>query len=89
PNNKEEVKVEYAGINRITHDAYIFLLEGNKDHLYSISENHPCIKKLLNKNKLQKGKKFTIRYEKVDKKSDDGLLFTFNEDNKELEIIEV
>ncbi|CAJ0764527.1 772_t:CDS:1, partial [Entrophospora sp. SA101] len=44
---------------------------------------------LLSQNKLQKDKKFTVRYGKVDKKSDSGLLFTFNENNQELEIIEV
>ena len=89
PNNKEEVKVEYAGMNIRTRDAYIFLLEEKKDYLFNISKNHPRIKQLLSQNKLQKDKKFTIRYGKIDKKSDNGLLFNFNEDNKELEIIEV
>ena len=72
----------------MTHDTHIFLLEENKDYSFSISKNHPRIKQLLSQNKLKKDKKFTIRYEKIDKKSDSGLIFTFNEDNKELEIVE-
>ena len=57
--------------------------------LFYISNNHPQIKKLLSKGKLQENKKFTIRYGKEDEISDKGSILTFNENNQELEIIEV
>jgi len=57
--------------------------------LFYVSKNHPQIKKLADQGKLQNDKQFTIRYGKVDNKSDKGSTFTFNEDNQELEIIEV
>jgi len=44
---------------------------------------------LLKKNKLQRNKQFIVRYGKVDKISDDGITYTFNENNQDLEIVEV
>ena len=42
----------------------------------------------MSEGKLQNDKQFTLRYGKVDNKSDKGSIFTLNENNQELEIIE-
>jgi hypothetical protein len=56
--------------------------------VFRISKSHPKIKELLKEGKLKKNKWFTIRYGKVDKKTDEGITYDFNEFNQELEIIE-
>lgn len=56
--------------------------------LFFISKNHPQIKKLSNKGKLQRDKFFIVRYGKVDEISQENLAYIFNEDNQELEITE-
>ncbi|CAH1755675.1 7412_t:CDS:10 [Entrophospora sp. SA101] len=96
PTNKNKAKAKFVGKSLKDQDSgnfdnYKFLKEGTRgaENIFYISKNHPRIKELLSQNKLQKDKKFTVRYGKVDKKSDSGLLFTFNENNQELEIIEV
>jgi hypothetical protein len=96
PTNKDKAKVKFIGKSLKDQDSgdfdnYKFLKEGTQgiENIFYISKNHPRIKELLSQNKLQKDKKFTVRYGKVDEKSDSGLLFTFNENNKELEIIEI
>ena len=57
--------------------------------VFRISKNHPRIKELLKEGKLQKDKWFTINYGKVDKKTDEGITYDFNEFNQDLEIKEV
>ncbi|CAG8453623.1 1145_t:CDS:2 [Racocetra fulgida] len=59
--------------------------------VFRVDKNHPRIKELLSegKGKLKEGKKFTIRYGKVDKKSEKGIFNVLNENNSELEIKEV
>ena len=50
------------------------------------SKNHPQIKKLQNKQKLQVGKEFIIRFKEPDKV--EGFYYTFLENNDQLEILE-
>jgi len=57
--------------------------------VFLISKNHPRIKELLGQSKLKRDKWFTIRYGKVDKKTNEGITYNFNEFNQELEIVEV
>lgn len=93
--NKKEVKFIYKTFFEKDDNGY-YVFDGvnpkkpRKDwRLFHINQNHPQIKELLKENKLQKDKKFTIRYGKVDEKTDDGLIYTFNENNTELKIIDL
>lgn len=95
PGDRKEGKFEYRyhsnekGVESRVFEN-IFPDSSKKDWRFLwISQNHPQIKKLLDQGKLQKFKLFTIRYGKVDKISNDGITYTFNESNQELEIIEI
>ena len=91
-NPKTEVKITYAGQCDKNEVAFNNLHKPNikkEDiRLFCISKNHPRIKQLLSEGKLQRKKEFIIRYGKVDDISERNLMYTFNEFNQELEIIE-
>ena len=91
PSDKKEEKV-FLHANEEIKGFCLFSnwLTTNKEDIkvFLISKNHPRIKELLGQGKLQKDKKFTIRYGKVDKTSDSEITYTFNEDNQDLEIME-
>ncbi|MCE8163486.1 MAG: hypothetical protein I3273_06620 [Candidatus Moeniiplasma glomeromycotorum] len=102
PTNRNKAKAKFVGKSLKDQDSgefdnYKFLdtdQSGHTKNIFYISKNHPQIKQLLSQNKLQKDKYFTVRYGKIDSRchlpsDDDGFLFTFNENNQELEIIEV
>lgn len=96
PHNKIEVEVDFSGegYNTSGKTNYHFSLANPKSaqefKIFSISKNHPRIKELLGEGKLQEpevGKKFILRYKKVDFQK--GKIYDFNENNQELEIVEV
>ncbi|CAI2161867.1 5533_t:CDS:2 [Funneliformis geosporum] len=83
PGDKKEVKVGFFGKslnNNGEFDTYKFMDEERKNIFY-ISKNHSRIKELLNQNKLQKDKEFTLRYGKIDKKEGISEISTKINDN--------
>jgi hypothetical protein len=88
PSDKKRKKFIFYGDSREKSGYVKFGGEGDNFLLFLINKNHPRIKKLLSEGKLQDGKQFTICYGKVDKISERGGNYTFNENNQELEIIE-
>jgi len=82
-----EGKFTYFGLFNDYH-SFKSILSGQKERFIKINKNHPEIKRLINEGKLQKDKNFIIRYGKVDKISEVGLVYTFNENNQKLQIIE-
>jgi hypothetical protein len=93
PGNKKEEKVVYIGLTIKNFAVFTNMLLDSPEipelvKTFHISANHPRIVKLLSEGKLQENKKFTIRYGKVDEKSEGEVFNTFNENNQELEIIE-
>lgn len=87
--NKTQIKVRFVGESDLNEYCFNNNFVGNKESikLLYISKNHPRIKQLASENKLQKDKKFIIRYGKVDKEVNDTML-TFDKFNAELEIKE-
>ncbi|KLL04244.1 MAG: hypothetical protein MRERV_26c006 [Mycoplasmataceae bacterium RV_VA103A] len=88
PNEKKESEVEFFGDSRTKSGYNKWSAEGGTFSLFFISKNHPRVKELERQGKLQMNKKFIISYGKIDEVSEKGSIYTFNENNSELEIRE-
>jgi hypothetical protein len=86
---KKEGKFTYLFLVPNGYHLFESILSGQKEVSIKINKNHPEIKRLISEGKLQKDKNFIIRYGKVDKISEVGLVYIFNENNQGLEIVEV
>jgi hypothetical protein len=89
PSNKKEGKFIFYGDSLEKSGYGKFGGELDNFFLFYISKNHPRIKELLSKGKLQENKQFLIRYGKADEISEKGSVYTFKKNNQELEIVEV
>jgi len=95
PGYREEGRFDYEVFIKKGENIGYYVFSGIREDynsqnqkIINISENHPEIKRLLRKGKLQTKKQFTIRYGKIDKE-ENFFWLTFDENNRELEIKEI